>query len=1179
MFKRKFIPFFILLALCAGLVSPALADGADGTVVTISSTEAFLEFAQNCSLDAWSQGMSFSLTCDLDLSGTDFRSIPTFGGVLDGNGHTIRGILFTDEGSIEGLFRYIQAGALVRNLNVAGVYRPGGTRSTIGGIAGENYGTITNCSFTGTVVGDTHVGGIAGLNGATGVISNCSSHGKVYGEHYVGGVAGKNMGTILLTTNLAYVNTSLQKTTSDLEDLSLSSLETIGSEAVADISDIGGIAGHSTGLIQSCTNVGCVGYTHVGYNVGGIAGRQSGYINGCVNQGQVLGRKDIGGIAGQVEPYSVWQLSGGDLSALQSELDTLQSLINRTLSNASANSSAISGKLDAVGNSVSRAQDVVDDMAGIAGDLVDDNLDAVNSVSARVSEALTALAPAFGDITRSAEDLRDFIDQSQQTVQYIRGMSAELDRAAEDLDKALDDLKLAAEALQTAGDHISAGMEHLKSSLGDPDAVDAALNEITGGLGDMSSALGKLNDALGNVSAAADDLKASDAWKTFTEQAQAGDASAPALAAALDDLIASGEFQDFLRTADEQLPNLIDSLRGMSDALSKIQSGLNVLAENFDLEEFKSALDAFGQAADAMSRAFDALGSAAGHLSDASPYLHAARDDADAALDAFSDSLPTLKEAMDQMASAFNGIAKLAKDLADKPQISFTPADDRFTETREQLSDALRDVSGGLSELNAVVSGGSQMLIGDLQAVSDQLFVVFDLLIDLTRNVGNGLDGDNTEDISTEDAENATEGIVSQCSNLGAVDGDVNVGGIAGAMAVEYDFDPEDDYSLTDKVTGGTKYARAVIRNCGNSGDVTCKKSYTGGIVGRMDFGYVTACHAVGEIRSTGGGYVGGIAGSSQSVIQNCSAKCRLSGRNYVGGIAGYGTDLSGNYALADITEAGEFFGSIAGKAQGSVRENYFVGATGGIDRISYVGKAEAVPYDSLSASGGSAEIFRSFTVTFMADGGVVGTATVDYGATLGADEVPQIPEKDGCYGKWDMEALTNITSDKKLEAEYVRFLSALSSEQERGQNRSVLLADGVFSEDAVLTLVASGTQFAPASGNVLEVWDAVIENGTQDGYTLRYLAPDEDPNGVSIYIRSGDAWRKADTEIVGNYILFHTPSDEAVFAAVQEKDPTTLLLSCVAALVLLIILLVLYKKKRTSKKRASAKKPHSMKS
>ena len=64
--------------------------------------------------------------------------------------------------------------------------------------------------------------------------------------------------------------------------------------------DIGGIAGLSGGVIQSCRNEGAVGYEQIGYNIGGIAGRQSGYLDGCENSGKISGNKDVGGIVGPI---------------------------------------------------------------------------------------------------------------------------------------------------------------------------------------------------------------------------------------------------------------------------------------------------------------------------------------------------------------------------------------------------------------------------------------------------------------------------------------------------------------------------------------------------------------------------------------------------------------------------------------------------------------------------------------------------------------------------------------------------------------------------------------------------------------------------------------------------------------------------------------------------------------
>lgn len=85
-----------------------------------------------------------------------------------------------------------------------------------------------------------------------------------------------------------------------------------------------------------------------------------------------------------------------------------------------------------------------------------------------------------------------------------------------------------------------------------------------------------------------------------------------------------------------------------------------------------------------------------------------------------------------------------------------------------------------------------------------------------------------------------------------------------------------------------------------------------GGIVGRMDLGAVKACESYGEVESTGGDYVGGIAGVCRATIRDCYIKCFLSGGDYVGGVAGAsedGTVVSGCYALVEITDGGRCTG------------------------------------------------------------------------------------------------------------------------------------------------------------------------------------------------------------------------------------------------------------------------------
>ena len=70
-----------------------------------------------------------------------FNGIPSFGGTWEGQNHAITGLSLSQDGSVQGLFRYVQQGALVRDMTVKGRIKPGGTRASVGGIAGSNAGT------------------------------------------------------------------------------------------------------------------------------------------------------------------------------------------------------------------------------------------------------------------------------------------------------------------------------------------------------------------------------------------------------------------------------------------------------------------------------------------------------------------------------------------------------------------------------------------------------------------------------------------------------------------------------------------------------------------------------------------------------------------------------------------------------------------------------------------------------------------------------------------------------------------------------------------------------------------------------------------------------------------------------------------------------------------------------
>ena len=152
----------------------------------------------------------------------------------------------------------------------------------------------------------------------------------------------------------------------DLDDLSfefsldlskLSQLDTIGVST-----DTGGVAGYSSGAISECVNEAAIGYQHIGYNVGGIVGRSSGQVRSCTNSGAVCGRKDVGGIAGQMEPYVRTEVSASQFSVMKSQLDELSRLVEKAVNDAQYSTGEICDRLSLISGYLSDASDAAGDV-------------------------------------------------------------------------------------------------------------------------------------------------------------------------------------------------------------------------------------------------------------------------------------------------------------------------------------------------------------------------------------------------------------------------------------------------------------------------------------------------------------------------------------------------------------------------------------------------------------------------------------------------------------------------------------------------------------------------------------------------------------------------------------------------------------------------------------------------
>ena len=297
----------------------------DKDVLHIRTVDDLLAFAENCSLDTWSDRLPVVLDNDLSLSGVDFWAVPIFNGCFDGRDHTIYDVNMTDAMAPCGFFLELGINAIVKNLNVSGSVTPAGDNSITGGLVGVNRGMMLNCSFSGTVSGVIETGGIAGCNEAAGIISGCRSNATISGMNATGGIAGHNLGAIIACTSDSFVNIDSVDPSLNIQTLDTSSIlnfiESLSSDTVGVTTDTGGIVGYNEGFVETSISRGTVGYQHLGYNVGGIVGRSEGYINTCLNEADVYGRRDVGGILGQAEPYIELRESNSILAGLSYRVD------------------------------------------------------------------------------------------------------------------------------------------------------------------------------------------------------------------------------------------------------------------------------------------------------------------------------------------------------------------------------------------------------------------------------------------------------------------------------------------------------------------------------------------------------------------------------------------------------------------------------------------------------------------------------------------------------------------------------------------------------------------------------------------------------------------------------------------------------------------------------------------
>ena len=1176
---RKFPGLF--LALLCTLAVPAYADeltAPEAETIYITNTDDLEALAENCSYDAWSRNKTVSLENDISLGSLPDFSLRSFGGTFNGNGHRLTDFHTEGNCSPAGIFGDVQPGALVQDLIVEGTVHPSGDALYAGGIAGINRGTLKDCTFYGTVEGEEHTGGIAGRNETSGRIVSCAFQGSVNGKKKTAGIAGSNAGTISFSSSNAYVNTQLLDPGISIRDLDwnmnlLSDVKRLSRMDTYNIaSDTGGIAGYNEGSILGCISSGTIGYEHVGYNVGGIAGRNCGLISGAKNNGSILGRKDVGGIAGMAEPYVSSVMTEDKLEELKTEIHTLSDMVDKAAADADSSSASLHSQFADLNTKISNAAAQADTLSAQLKSYADENVSEVNRGGNLLNHSLDKMYD-------SVDSMLDAATYTAEAGTSFRNAAAALenDTGAADvkahLDQILQDLDSASSIRQSGMGQIRDGLTQLRNA-GVHEYPDSTVQELLDASDELLKSMAAIHNAIAGLETGIDNGSISTLGETVTY------------------LMSSG---------------LPDALLAAPGALDRLEHAVDLLIAGTDVDN-AAALEGLSEIKSGISvlRSGRGPGDAGGmfyYLSDALQLMQLHFTGSGLPVSYFREGLRDLDYGNTALIEGLKDLRSMLRYLSREDQLQFRETGGDMQKASESLYGSLQQISDTLQHINDNALSRSGALSADLQSVNEQFRKVTDMAIDNIYDIGDENDRNWIEDTSGLEIDVLTDGKLFLCRNTGNVQGDYNVGGIAGSMTI---FDPQDPEADQAGSISGLYHKRyelkSVLLTCTNQGQVTARKNYAGGVCGYARFGLIAGCICDSEVSSETGDYVGGIVGYTDNVIRDSWSKAGLSGEKYIGGIAGASVlpgDESSDalvencVSVSEILHAVQYAGAISGTDAGTYTGNVFVpDHTGGLNGLSFEGRAEPVSYEELN-SGWKGLIMppelKRFRLQFKADDKVLKSVPFSYGDSFDASVYPEIPSREGYYGVWDRNGLSHLQHDTTVSVKYIREITALSSSATRSAQRPVFFAEGNYDDEAALTAAPSVMAFSlPANGiwqtlrsynrEILEQWHVEIPGRSGRQY-FRYLQPTGSGSRCELYMRDANGyWQPVACSMEGSYLRFEGEADGTDLTVLSVRTPWWIwaTLGGILGAIFLLILRDIYVRKTEGRanKGQKAKKP-----
>ena len=431
-----------------------------------------------------------------------------------------------------------------------------------------------------------------------------------------------------------------------------------------------------------------------------------------------------------------------------------------------------------------------------------------------------------------------------------------------------------------------------------------------------------------------------------------------------------------------------------------------------------------------------------GDITNAMGQLSGVASDMKSTVNSLNKMTHDLGKIADDFEDEFDTMTNDLRQKSDRVYDTFKATGDQLDSDWDQMSDCLDRVKSQFDNIRGTISDA------------------FDELKDRIE------DGSVYVDIS-ELADSMTgDGKVIGCDNSGEIYADSQGGGIIGSISMEtvknagkkildlgFGDNDDDDEDEDDDSSSITRHVMAAVFMSANTGSVTVKGSYAGGVVGRAEYGLINSCENYGDILADGGNYAGGIAGRSDLLIKDCYTLSGVSGDGYVGGVAGRAEDVTGCYVCSylDLDSYVQSTGAVAGKAKGIICDNYFVdngyGAVDGVTR-----EAEAVPMDyaSLLDLKTMPENFQKFTIRFMDGDDVIWQNTYSYGDVLTEDEYPKLPDAGDGYVYWEKKDVSPIHRNITVHAVYRAYMPSLGS---AGDGSDPVLFGGNFYPDTTLTV------------------------------------------------------------------------------------------------------------------------------